>query len=104
MELNPIEKLSVGKTSLRDESYSILLVEDNPGDVILIREFLKSSGIDFSLRHESTLKTTLLLCKECVFDIILLDLGLPDSVGIETLKKIQDFNIKSPSSINRSGR
>ena len=28
------------------------------------------------------------------FDIILLDLGLPDSIGLETLKKIQVFNVK----------
>ena len=37
-----------------------------------------------------------MLCVEKVFDIVLLDLGLPDSIGLETLKKIQVFNVKSP--------
>ena len=37
-----------------------------------------------------------MLCVENEFDIVLLDLGLPDSIGLETLKKIQVFNVKSP--------
>ena len=84
------------ETSLTDKLFSILLVEDNPGDVLLIKELLKSTGIFFSLRHVSTLKETLMLCIEREFDVILLDLGLPDSVGLETLKKIQVFNMRSP--------
>lgn len=73
----------------------ILLVEDNPGDVALIKEFL-SSSVDFTLRHVSTLKETFAICAEELFDIILLDLGLPDSYGVETLKKILVFNTRSP--------
>jgi signal transduction histidine kinase/DNA-binding NarL/FixJ family response regulator len=83
-------------TSLMDKSFSILLVEDNPGDVVIIRELLKLSGIDFTMKHVSSLKETILLCVEHEFDIVLLDLGLPDSVGLETLKKIQVFKMKSP--------
>ncbi len=82
--------------SLLERTFSILLVEDNPGDVLIVKELLKSSGIDFSLKNVSTLKETILLCVEKEFDIVLLDLGLPDSVGLETLKKIQVFNVKSP--------
>ena len=79
-----------------DSGLAILLVEDNPGDVLIVKELLKSSGIDFSLRHVSTLKETLSVCLSNEFNIILLDLGLPDSLGLETLKKIQVFNIKTP--------
>ncbi|MFZ0283072.1 MAG: hybrid sensor histidine kinase/response regulator [Bacteroidales bacterium] len=82
--------------SLLERTFSILLVEDNPGDVLIVKELLKSSGIDFSLKNVATLKETILLCVEREFDIVLLDLGLPDSVGLETLKKIQVFNVKSP--------
>ncbi len=75
---------------------NILIVEDNPGDVVIVTELLKSSGIKFNLSHVSTLRETILLCSNHEFDTILLDLGLPDSVGLETLKKIQAFQIKSP--------
>jgi signal transduction histidine kinase/DNA-binding NarL/FixJ family response regulator len=74
----------------------ILIVEDNPGDVLIVTELMRSSGINFKMTHASTLRETLSLCLENDFDIILLDLGLPDSVGLETLKKIQVFRIKSP--------
>jgi two-component system, sensor histidine kinase and response regulator len=82
--------------SMMEGSFSILLVEDNPGDVLIIRELLNSSGIVFHLTQVSTLKETLFLCAGNNYDVILLDLGLPDSVGMETLKKIQLFNFKSP--------
>jgi signal transduction histidine kinase/DNA-binding response OmpR family regulator len=75
---------------------NILMVEDNPGDVVIVKELLKSQGINFNFTHVTTLKETLLICVEREYDIILLDLGLPDSVGLETLKKIQVFNVKSP--------
>jgi signal transduction histidine kinase/DNA-binding NarL/FixJ family response regulator len=96
MEANPKKGLIFENTSLMDNSFTILLVEDNPGDVVIIKELLKSTGVDFSLKHVSTLRETILLCVEKVFDIVLLDLGLPDSIGLETLKKIQVFNVKSP--------
>ncbi len=75
---------------------SILLIEDNPGDVVLVREMLKSAGLSFQFKHVSTLQDSLKLCVEHYYDIILLDLGLPDSGGIETLKKIHAFNVNSP--------
>jgi signal transduction histidine kinase/ActR/RegA family two-component response regulator len=78
------------------ESLNILIVEDNPGDVFLITQLLKSAGIQFNHTNVSTLKETLLVCEEQQFDIILLDLGLPDSMGLETLKSIYAFNPKVP--------
>lgn len=74
----------------------LLIVEDNPGDVVIVTELMRSSGINFKLTQVSTLRETLSICIDNDFDIILLDLGLPDSVGVETLKKIQVFRIKSP--------
>jgi len=96
MESNLKKVILFEETTLLEKSISILLVEDNPGDVVIIRELLKSSGVDFSLSQVATLRETLLLCVERDFDIILLDLGLPDSIGLETLKKIQIFNVKTP--------
>jgi signal transduction histidine kinase/CheY-like chemotaxis protein len=74
----------------------ILLVEDNPGDVLIVKDLLKSAGLAFELTLSSTLKESLMLCVEHDFDIILVDLGLPDSIGLETLRRIHPFTEKSP--------
>ena len=93
MGSNLKRELNFGETSFLERPLSILLVEDNAGDVVLIREMLNLSGIDFSLRHVSTLKETIILCGEHNFDVVLLDLGLSDSNGLETLKKwLSDYN------------
>jgi len=74
----------------------ILVVEDNPGDVFIVNELLRSSGINFVSSNASTLKDTLKLCGQNDYDIVLLDLGLPDSMGLETLKEIYSSRVKSP--------
>ncbi len=92
-----LEKQETAKgSSFMEPLLQLLIVEDNPGDVVIVTELLRSSGINFNLTQVSTLKETLVLCLDHIFDIILLDLGLPDSFGLETLKKIQVFRIKSP--------
>jgi signal transduction histidine kinase/DNA-binding NarL/FixJ family response regulator len=78
-----------------DPLLHILIVEDNPGDVLIVKELIRSTGISVSLTQVSTLKETLAICIGNDFDVILLDLGLPDSVGLETLKKLMVFKIKS---------
>lgn len=84
------------ESSLNEPSFRILMIEDNRGDVIIVSELLKSTGIHFTLTHVSTLKDALLLSMEGQFDVILLDLSLPDSIGLETLKKILDFAAELP--------
>lgn len=63
-----------------------LLVEDNPADARLIAEMLKDSpaGI-FEVQHVSRLESALERLRQETFDVVLLDLGLPDSQGMETL-------------------
>jgi signal transduction histidine kinase/DNA-binding NarL/FixJ family response regulator len=96
MEFNLKKDQPIIKTLTLDNPISILLVEDNPGDVLIIKELLKSSGINYSLKNVTTVKETLVLCMEQQFDVLLLDLGLPDSLGLETLKKIQSPNMTIP--------
>jgi signal transduction histidine kinase len=67
----------------------ILLIEDNPGDVRLIREMLTEvPGVSWELESTGRLSTGLEYLGKQQPDIILLDLGLPDSQGLETLGKI----------------
>lgn len=74
----------------------ILLIEDNPGDVVIVQAYLKQTGTDFSLTQTSLLSDAVKLIASQDFNVVLLDLGLPDSIGIETLKKIQASEITAP--------
>lgn len=74
----------------------ILIIEDNPGDIILIKEYLRESGVSFELTGAGTLKKSLALLSTNRYDVILLDLGLPDSSGIETLKTLLSGDLATP--------
>src|ERR1035437_9998043 len=75
----------------------ILLVEDNPADVFFIKRLLNTSGIDVSIVNSTRLSQATHLLNQREFDVILLDLGLPDSIGLDTLYKIKAVDIKAPS-------
>ncbi|MBF0267400.1 MAG: diguanylate cyclase [Alphaproteobacteria bacterium] len=67
----------------------VLVVEDNPGDAALIRYSLAESGPGkFDIAHAPSLAEAVELLAEVSPDVILLDLSLPDSFGLETVKKI----------------
>ncbi len=67
----------------------ILLFEDNPADTRYIQEILTEAGlIDLDLRCVESLSTGLECLAEGEFDVILLDLGLPDSQGLDTFTRV----------------
>jgi serine phosphatase RsbU (regulator of sigma subunit) len=67
----------------------ILLVEDNPGDARLLRETLREvPAARFALAHVERLDQALRSLAEKRFDVVLLDLSLPDSQGLETCAKV----------------
>jgi diguanylate cyclase (GGDEF)-like protein/PAS domain S-box-containing protein len=66
----------------------VLLVEDNPGDARLLCVMLEEAGAErFVINHAQTLAEGLALLRTQPADVMLLDLSLPDSHGIETLRK-----------------
>ncbi|MBD1824169.1 response regulator [Cyanobacteria bacterium FACHB-DQ100] len=74
----------------------ILLVENNPDDAVLIRRtFLRAGRNDWKLAQVERLDEAIAICKEYYsqtgknFDVILLDLRLPDSCGLETVVKFR---------------
>jgi two-component system, NarL family, sensor histidine kinase UhpB len=68
------------------KSIHIILVEDNPGDALIIKEMLKDIyDDDFNLEHFQRVEEGVKHLNED-FDIMLLDLNLPDSQGFETFK------------------
>ncbi len=67
------------------ETLKVLLIEDNPGDVRLIREmFAETKHPVFKVHCVDRLTDGLASLIESHFDVILLDLSLPDSNGLDT--------------------
>ena len=68
----------------------MLLVEDNPGDVRLLRETLAEADPGrFELTRASTLSEGLERLTEGGIDVGLLDLSLPDAQGLEAIVRVQ---------------
>lgn len=75
----------------------ILIVEDNPGDLFLVKEFLKRTSLpSFQILHADTLEQATRLLNSNKFKIILLDLFLTDSEGIATFEKIYPLSANAP--------
>jgi diguanylate cyclase (GGDEF)-like protein len=63
----------------------ILLIEDNPGDACLLHEALEdATGLQFDLVQTARLCDALQQLETRAFDVVLLDLSLPDSHGVDT--------------------
>ena len=74
---------------MADKPIIILLVEDNSGDRRLISEMLaEASNMTFDVKYADRLQAATEYLGQNRVEVILLDLGLPDSQGLETLRKI----------------
>lgn len=74
-------------------SLKVLLIEDNAGDAKLIEHHLRAPGGDHfmgevQLTHEETLEAGLGELGTGAYDVLFLDLNLPDSGGLETLDRV----------------
>lgn len=80
-----------------NETMHVLIIEDNAGDARLIQEMLAGGRIFRSvLVHAATLSEGLECLGKNKFDIILLDIGLPDSDGLNSIHKIKELARKTP--------
>ncbi len=71
------------------QELKVLLIEDNAGDAFLIKFYLgESMSPRFNFFHADCMKAAHELLDANQFDIILMDLNLPDSVGLDTIKKL----------------
>lgn len=72
-------------------SIKILLVEDNPADADLLAELLEVSvGVQWELVSVEFLREAIAQLAAQPFDVVLLDLSLPDSRGLETLTRLRE--------------
>ncbi len=79
------------------EDVRILLVEDNPMDARMLREMIReSSAGPYQLEHADRLFAALDLLSSGQFDVVLLDLSLPDARGLETVAQVHAHAPKVP--------
>ncbi|GMQ29656.1 response regulator [Algoriphagus confluentis] len=75
----------------RDEKeYHLLVIEDNLGDFVILEEYLSEYLINSSMVHAEDFKaaTTVLNQSTRRFDLVFLDLSLPDKSGEDLVKEI----------------
>jgi sigma-B regulation protein RsbU (phosphoserine phosphatase) len=72
----------------KDHVVRILLVEDNPGDARLVKEALsETEKIKTEIEHVDRIQELERVFSPEKFDIIILDLSLPDASGLESVNK-----------------
>lgn len=79
---------------MRSKTTKILLVEDNPADARYTQELLATS--QYSIVTANTLVNALEIIQRERVDIALLDLALPDSIGVQTVAKVLAENKELP--------
>jgi signal transduction histidine kinase len=73
---------------MNPKALQVLVVEDNVGDVRLLREMFSNERPDsFELTHLLRMSDAEAYLAKGVVDIILLDMGLPDGHGLETVRR-----------------
>jgi len=87
--------LSQAKQDMQKDrtKYNILVIEDNIGDFILVEEYLQEFMMTPRIIRADTLKIAkqYLLDRGNEFQVILLDLTLPDGSGQELIQEIMDI-------------
>jgi len=73
---------------VREKALQILLVEDNAGDARLLREmFSKEKPDSFEFTHLLRMSDAVIHLAKGGVDIVLLDMGLPDGHGLDTVRR-----------------
>ncbi len=69
--------------------WKILFVEDDLRYIVLLKETLRLAGMTrFEMTHANRLSRALRCLHQEDFDVVVLDLSLPDSNGLDTLRRV----------------
>src|SRR6204780_5315817 len=73
---------------MKEKALQVLLVEDNAGDARLLREmFSKERSDSFEFTHLLRMSEAVIHLAKGGADIVLLDMGLPDGHGLDTVRR-----------------
>ncbi len=76
---------------MTEAAIRVLVIEDDPGDGRLVKEMLGAAGgALFQVEHAGRLDAGLEILAQNEVDVVLLDLGLPDSTGLATFDKLHE--------------
>ncbi|MGE5148241.1 MAG: hybrid sensor histidine kinase/response regulator [Candidatus Eiseniibacteriota bacterium] len=89
--------IAPGPSAKPEQPAKVLLVEDNPGDARLTIEALKEAGAHrFALVHVERLADAQARLRDEPFDVVLLDLSLPDASGLSTVRRVEGADPSIP--------
>ncbi|MGK5095092.1 fused response regulator/phosphatase [Deltaproteobacteria bacterium TL4] len=89
--------MSASELQTFQETIHVLMVEDDPNYQFLMSQFLKESKlVDFKITHTNCLSKALDILSKQSFDVVVLDLSLLDSNGIDTFFSVHQRIHKIP--------
>ena len=82
---------------MQNPKMEILLIEENLSEADLIKEMLSGARLpEFSVQHVQYLADGLSLLRSRNFDVVMVDLGLPDSQGVESALSVRNQSKMTP--------
>lgn len=82
-----------------EDALRLLLIEADPDDAALVAAKLTALGGTYTIEHHDSLASALPRLQEEEFDLVLLDLGLPDSQGLDTYRRLSGVEPSTPTVI-----
>jgi two-component system sensor histidine kinase UhpB len=81
----------------RNGVINILVIEDNPGDLVLLEDTLRDTDLHIgSICPAGSLEEAKKVLAEEHMDLVFLDLSLPDSYGLDSFTGLADYALKLP--------
>lgn len=81
---------------MEEEELEILVVEDNEGDALLIQEYIKDEFPNSKLAHAWNLAEAEQYLRDNLYDLVFLDVSLPDSSGKDSIIRVVDLASATP--------
>lgn len=89
LEVKPMEKTMKGKKKRTKKGLKILIVEDDPGAAEIIG--LQLRELDCAITHVADGKSAVEAIKTEIFDVVLMDMRLPEEDGYHATNDIRNF-------------
>ncbi len=82
---------------MEKETITVLLIEDNFDDALLIQRYLsRSMKVLYKINHRDRIQNGLECLKNGGIEVVLLDLGLPDAHGLSAFEKLHELSANVP--------